>query len=148
VLLLCIAQVFMVSDQALLDEGLVRAMLHSGHSRVPVYRGNDPSDFAGLILVKEVLQFWRCPETPRVSQLSLRPFPRLPADTPMFDMLRFFQVGPTVLHFCTVLYGTALHCTVHCHAVHNNSVPTSKDAMQDNCRQLSVDKAGAFCYVA
>jgi len=31
-------QVFMVSDQALLDEGLVRAMLHSGHSRVPVYR--------------------------------------------------------------------------------------------------------------
>lgn len=28
----------MVSDQALLDEGLVKAMLHSGHSRVPVYR--------------------------------------------------------------------------------------------------------------
>lgn len=28
----------MVSDQALLEEGLVRAMLHSGHSRVPVYR--------------------------------------------------------------------------------------------------------------
>jgi hypothetical protein len=55
-------------------------------------RGNDPTDFAGLILVKEVLQFWRCPETPRVSQLSMRPFPRLPADTPMFDMLRFFQV--------------------------------------------------------
>lgn len=56
------------------------------------HRGNDPTDFAGLILVKEVLQFWRCPETPRVSQLSLRPCPRLPADTPMFDMLRFFQV--------------------------------------------------------
>jgi CBS domain containing-hemolysin-like protein len=34
----CAVQVFMVSDQALLDEGLVRAMLHSGHSRVPVYR--------------------------------------------------------------------------------------------------------------
>lgn len=49
-------------------------------------------DFAGLILVKEVLQFWRCAETPRVSQLCLRPLPRLPADTPMFDMLRFFQV--------------------------------------------------------
>jgi hypothetical protein len=110
----CFMQVFMVSDQALLDEGLVRAMLHSGHSRVPVYRGNDPTDFAGLILVKEVLQFWRCPETPRVSQLSMRPFPRLPADTPMFDMLRFFQVGvgctaklyrDFVLQHCTaVLY--------------------------------------------
>jgi hypothetical protein len=60
-------------------------------------RGNDPTDFAGLILVKEVLQFWRCPETPRVSQLSLRPFPRLPADTPMFDMLRFFQVRSWVM---------------------------------------------------
>lgn len=38
VVLCCVVQVFMVSDQALLDEGLVRAMLHSGHSRVPVYR--------------------------------------------------------------------------------------------------------------
>lgn len=34
----CAVQVFMVSEHALLDEGLVRAMLHSGHSRVPVYR--------------------------------------------------------------------------------------------------------------
>jgi metal transporter CNNM len=68
-------------------------------------RGNDPTDFAGLILVKEVLQFWRCPETPRVSQLSMRPFPRLPADTPMFDMLRFFQVRRR-LQFTTYLVTT------------------------------------------
>lgn len=63
---------------------VVRAAQHN--------RGTDRSDFAGLILVKEVLQFWRCAETPRVSQLSMRPLPRLSAVTPMFDMLRYFQV--------------------------------------------------------
>ena len=30
---------------------------------------------------------------PRVEQLALRPLPRLPADTPLFDVLRYFQTG-------------------------------------------------------
>jgi metal transporter CNNM len=83
----------MISEDALLDEPLVTQLLQSGHSRVPVYRADNRSDLLGLILVKEVLQFWRCKDPPRISQLALRPLPRLPAETPMFDVLRYFQVG-------------------------------------------------------
>jgi hypothetical protein len=56
-------------------------------------RGTDRSDLLGLILVKEVLQFWRCKTPPRVGQLQLRALPRLPADTRMFELLKIFQVG-------------------------------------------------------
>lgn len=56
-------------------------------------RGEDRSDIMGLILVKDLLQFWQCAESPVVRQLRMRPLPKLPVSTPMFDVLNFFQVG-------------------------------------------------------
>ncbi|KAF6253868.1 hypothetical protein COO60DRAFT_1273472 [Scenedesmus sp. NREL 46B-D3] len=87
-----IHKVFMLSEDAVLDEALVRRVLQSGHSRLPVYRGSNEQDVVGLVLVKELLQFWRSPDSPRISQLDVRCMPRIPADTPMFDVLRLFQV--------------------------------------------------------
>ncbi len=46
----------MISDQAQLDDALVAQLLQMGHSRVPVYRGEDRDDIIGLVLVKELLQ--------------------------------------------------------------------------------------------
>ena len=47
----------------------------------------------GLILVKEIIKFWRCEKEPLVGDLRLRPLPQLPWQTPMFDVMRLFQVG-------------------------------------------------------
>lgn len=55
-------------------------------------RGSNQDDVIGLILVKELLQFWQAKDAPCVSQLEIRPMPHIPADTPMFDVLRLFQV--------------------------------------------------------
>jgi hypothetical protein len=55
-------------------------------------RGSNPEEIKGLILVKELLQFWQAQNAPCVSQLDIRPMPHIPADTPMFDVLRLFQV--------------------------------------------------------
>lgn len=59
------------------------------------HRGSDRCDIHGLILVKEALKFMHRPAgapLPRIDGLALRRLPRLPADTPLFDVLRFFQV--------------------------------------------------------
>lgn len=65
-------------------------------------RGDDKNDICGLVLVKEMLQFWRAETPPTVDQLDLRHMPRIPADTPMFDVLRLFQVCGNVrgMHDC------------------------------------------------
>jgi CBS domain containing-hemolysin-like protein len=55
-------------------------------------RGSNEQDVIGLVLVKELLQFWRSPDSPRIGQLDVRYMPHIPADTPMFDVLRLFQV--------------------------------------------------------
>jgi hypothetical protein len=56
------------------------------------FRGSNEQDIIGLVLVKELLQFWRSPDSPRIGQLDVRYMPHIPADTPMFDVLRLFQV--------------------------------------------------------
>jgi hypothetical protein len=75
-------------------------------------RRDDTSDLIGLILVKEVLQFWRCAHAPRVSQLCMRPLPQLPVTTPMFDMLRYFQARVVM---CVVAVRVCAHAHAHAH---------------------------------
>ena len=55
--------------------------------------GTDRSDIVGLILIKELLRFFRTDATPAVGDLRMRVLPRMPYDTAMFDMLNFFQTG-------------------------------------------------------
>ncbi|MEW5303613.1 MAG: hypothetical protein WDW36_006288 [Sanguina aurantia] len=63
-----------------------------GHSRIPVFREGNRSDIVGLILVKELLQYKMSSDVP-VELLKMRSLPRLPATTPMYDMLKLFQTG-------------------------------------------------------
>jgi len=84
--------VFMLSTDDKLDEPTLRAILNSGHSRIPVHRSGNRSDLVGLILVKELLQYKMSQEVP-VCMLKMRSLPRLSASTPMYDMLKLFQTG-------------------------------------------------------
>ncbi|KAF8064507.1 CBSDUF1 [Scenedesmus sp. PABB004] len=87
-----LGKVFMLPADALLNQATMRAILASGHSRIPVYTGGDRSAIIGLILVKELLQYKTHQEVP-VRDVRMRSLPRLPADTPMYDMLKLFQTG-------------------------------------------------------
>lgn len=84
--------VFMLSTEDRLDEPTLRKILNSGHSRIPVYRHPNKSDILGIILVKELLQY-KMSEAVPVALLKMRSLPRLPASTPMYDMLKLFQTG-------------------------------------------------------
>ncbi|KAI3948238.1 hypothetical protein MKX01_014837 [Papaver californicum] len=61
-------------------------ILARGHSRVPVYSGNQ-KNIIGLLLVLRPEE-----ETP-VSTVPIRRIPRVPADMPLYDVLNEFQNG-------------------------------------------------------
>ncbi|GFR41206.1 hypothetical protein Agub_g1876, partial [Astrephomene gubernaculifera] len=87
-------KVFMLSSSDRLDEATLRAVLRSGHSRIPVHAAGERSQVVGLLLVKELLQYrLGSSEVVPVDMLRMRSIPRLPATTPMYDMLRLFQTG-------------------------------------------------------
>ncbi|GAX72913.1 hypothetical protein CEUSTIGMA_g368.t1 [Chlamydomonas eustigma] len=87
-------KVFMLSTNQCLDDCTVESIMSSKpYSRLPVYRGDDKRDIVGLILVKELLEYVKkFPDSP-VSNLKIRPLPRLSASTPMYDMLKLFRTG-------------------------------------------------------
>ncbi|XP_035548621.1 putative DUF21 domain-containing protein At1g03270 isoform X3 [Juglans regia] len=66
-------------------------ILARGHSRVPVYSGNQ-KNIIGLLLVKSLLTVRAETETP-VSAVSIRRIPRVPSDMPLYDILNEFQKG-------------------------------------------------------
>jgi len=90
-----LAAAFTVSDESPLDDALLDRILASGNSRVPVHRGADRARLVGLVLVKELVLVDPGAGTPvgRLPGGLVRPLPRLPADTPLYDMLRLFEAG-------------------------------------------------------
>lgn len=46
--------VFMVSEDAVLDSALLAEIVRQGHSRIPVYGGNNVNDIRGLLLTKKL----------------------------------------------------------------------------------------------
>ncbi|KAL6749260.1 hypothetical protein V8C86DRAFT_2852241 [Haematococcus lacustris] len=85
-------KVFMLSTADRLDERTMQAILLSGHSRIPVYRDGNRKDIQGLILSKELVLV-NPADNIQVSDLNMRELPRLPANTPMYDMLKLFESG-------------------------------------------------------
>mmetsp|Transcript_20191 Transcript_20191/g.56245 ORF Transcript_20191/g.56245 Transcript_20191/m.56245 type:complete len:781 (+) Transcript_20191:38-2380(+) len=85
-------KVFMLSSEDRLDERTIEAILISGHSRIPVYKDRNRSDIVGVIMIKEMLLVNPADQLP-VSSLNIRELPHLPADTPMYDMLKVFESG-------------------------------------------------------
>lgn len=87
-----INMVFMLSMDAVLDEATLTAILASGHSRVPVHHPGDRSNIIGILLVKELILVDPKANV-QVSSMKVRSLPRLLAETPMYDMLKLFELG-------------------------------------------------------
>ena len=115
-----IDRIFSLPTDARLDAETLRAIVASGHSRVPVHSPGDKEAIVGVILVKELLLVDRDFEDeeeeregegeggkeeganrprrrrrlpPLVAELKLRTLPHLRADTKLYDMLRLFETG-------------------------------------------------------
>jgi len=118
-----IERVFALPTDARLDGATLRAIVASGHSRVPVHSPGDKEAIVGVILVKELLTVDRDFDDededeggeggeqeseedkerrresrrrrlpPLVAELKLRTLPHLRADTKLYDMLRLFETG-------------------------------------------------------
>ncbi|KAL3148860.1 hypothetical protein ABBQ32_001734 [Trebouxia sp. C0010 RCD-2024] len=85
-------KVFMLPSNAVLDESTLGKIISSGHSRVPICRPDNRQRVIGLILVKELALVDKAAHTP-VSSLKMRSLPFLHATTPLYDLLRLFEVG-------------------------------------------------------
>jgi metal transporter CNNM len=84
--------VFMLSLEDVLDEATLTAILASGHSRIPVHRPGNKSDILGILLVKELILV-DIHGGIKVSSMKVRSLPSLLAETPMYDMLKLFELG-------------------------------------------------------
>lgn len=87
-----INMVFMLSMDAVLDEPTLTSVLASGHSRVPVHHPGDRLNIIGILLVKELILVDPKAKV-HVSSMKVRSLPRLLAETPMYDMLKLFELG-------------------------------------------------------
>jgi metal transporter CNNM len=84
--------VFMFSVSQKLDMKTCEQIIRAGHSRIPIYLGNDRNAILGTLLVKQLLLIDPEDEMP-LSSLKLRKLPRVCSDTPLFDMLHVFEAG-------------------------------------------------------
>lgn len=83
---------FMLPMDATLDEVTLTGILASGHSRIPVHRPGNRSDVVGILLTKELILV-DIHAGVKVSAMKVRSLPHLLAETPMYDMLKLFELG-------------------------------------------------------
>jgi len=84
--------VFMLSLDDTLDESTLTAIIASGHSRIPVHRPGNKKEILGILLVKELILV-DIHAGIKVSAMKVRSLPSLLAETPMYDMLKLFELG-------------------------------------------------------
>ncbi|EFN59369.1 hypothetical protein CHLNCDRAFT_137839 [Chlorella variabilis] len=87
-----IDMVFMLPADDVLDEATLTAIMASGHSRIPVHRPGDRRAILGIMLVKELLLVDRS-QGKTVGRQKVRSIPSVRADTPLYDMLKLFEIG-------------------------------------------------------
>eukprot|EP00899_Mesostigma_viride_P005611 jgi/Mesvir1/15050/Mv14702-RA.1 len=86
-----IDQVFSLPQDAVLDGPTMETLLVRGHSRVPVCASHDPTEFLGLIMVKNLILLNPEDATP-LELIPMRPLMRVPADTKLSSMLEQFRI--------------------------------------------------------
>lgn len=84
--------VFTLSEDAILDEQLMEEIVNAGHSRIPIYRHDDPSNFIGMLLVKRLITYDPEDHIP-VRQFKINSLPEAAPNTSCLDILNFFQEG-------------------------------------------------------
>ena len=89
--------VYMLSIDEIIDFNCLKGIAEAGHSRIPVYKGNDRSIIIGMILVKSLISIhykdtqvdFRLRDSPEL----IFGLPVISELMPIFDLINLFQEG-------------------------------------------------------
>ncbi|KAI0413158.1 hypothetical protein F5X98DRAFT_352840 [Xylaria grammica] len=84
--------VFVMSEDTVLDEKTIDQILDAGYSRIPIHQSGNPTNFIGMLLVK-ILITYDPEDGKRVSDFSLATLPETRPETSCLDIINFFQEG-------------------------------------------------------
>ncbi|KAI1827383.1 hypothetical protein F4861DRAFT_407142 [Xylaria intraflava] len=84
--------VFVMSEDTILDEKTIEKILDAGYSRIPVHQADNPTNFIGMLLVKILISY--DPEDGKsVKEFTLATLPETRPETSCLDIINFFQEG-------------------------------------------------------
>ncbi|KAI1434231.1 hypothetical protein GGR50DRAFT_687743 [Xylaria sp. CBS 124048] len=84
--------VFVMSEDTILDEKTIEKILDAGYSRIPVHQSDNPTNFIGMLLVKILISY--DPEDAKtVKEFALATLPETRPETSCLDIINFFQEG-------------------------------------------------------
>ncbi|TGJ83532.1 hypothetical protein E0Z10_g5237 [Xylaria hypoxylon] len=84
--------VFVMSEDTILDEKTIDQILDAGYSRIPIHQSGNPTNFIGMLLVK-ILITYDPEDGKRVSDFALATLPETRPETSCLDIINFFQEG-------------------------------------------------------
>ncbi|KAI0540580.1 hypothetical protein GGR58DRAFT_460142 [Xylaria digitata] len=84
--------VFVMSEDTVLDEKTIDQILAAGYSRIPIHQSGKPTNFIGMLLVK-ILITYDPEDSKRVSDFALATLPETRPETSCLDIINFFQEG-------------------------------------------------------
>jgi metal transporter CNNM len=87
-----IADVFIMSEDTVLDEKTMDRILSEGYSRIPVHAAGNPTNFVGMLLVK-ILITYDPEDAMLVKEFPLATLPETRPETSCLDIVNFFQEG-------------------------------------------------------
>ncbi|KAI0403258.1 DUF21-domain-containing protein [Xylaria palmicola] len=84
--------VFVMSEDTILDEKTIDQILDAGYSRIPIHQSGNPTNFVGMLLVKILITY--DPEDGKsVKDFALATLPETRPETSCLDILNYFQEG-------------------------------------------------------
>ncbi|KAL1880579.1 hypothetical protein VTK73DRAFT_5384 [Phialemonium thermophilum] len=84
--------VFVMSEDTVLDEKTMDMILSAGYSRIPIHEPGQPTNFVGMLLVK-ILITYDPEDCKRVRDFPLATLPETRPETSCLDIVNFFQEG-------------------------------------------------------
>ena len=84
--------VFVMSEDTVLDEKMIDQILDAGYSRIPIPQSGNPTNFIGTLLVK-ILITYDPEDGKRVKDFALATLPETRPETSCLDIINFFQEG-------------------------------------------------------
>ncbi len=84
--------VFVMSENTVLDEKTIDQILDAGYSRIPIHQSGNPTNFIGMLLVK-ILITYDPEDGKRVNDFALATLPETRPETSCLDIINFFQEG-------------------------------------------------------
>ncbi|RYP25344.1 hypothetical protein DL767_008439 [Monosporascus sp. MG133] len=84
--------VFVMSEDTVLDEKTIDQILDAGYSRIPIHQTGNPTNFVGMLLVK-ILITYDPEDAKRVRDFALATLPETRPETSCLDIINFFQEG-------------------------------------------------------